>query len=254
LVGTSADVGLAGYTTGGGISWLSRVYGLAANNVEAIEVVTADGRHMRAGARAETDPFWALRGGGGSFGVVTALKLRLFAITEVYAGQLGWSAEAAAPVLQAWCELTQSDLPDQFTSAGRLLLFPQIPNITQDIRGRSFAIVFVSHLGTPAEADTLLAPLRALGPVTDTIQTIPIKTSQPAAHGPGGPPPSVGDRLRLASGEAQCGRRARRHAAWAARQMYLNVADASCDPASFRMTEAYDRLRSNHPVPPHNGR
>ena len=96
LAGSSPDVGVVGYTIGGGISWLGRSYGLSANNVEAIEVVTADGRLVRADACTEPDLFWALRGGGGSFGVVTAIELRLFPITEVYAGQLWWPAEAAS--------------------------------------------------------------------------------------------------------------------------------------------------------------
>ena len=117
LAGSAPDVGVVGYTIGGGISWLGRSYGLAANNVEAIEVVTAEGRLVRADACTEPDLFWALRGGGGSFGVVTAIELRLFPVTEVYAGQLWWPAEAASPVLQAWRDLTQSDPPEEFTSA-----------------------------------------------------------------------------------------------------------------------------------------
>jgi len=81
LAGSAPNVGVVGYTIGGGMSWLGRAYGLAANNVEAIEVVTADGRLVRADACTEPDLFWALRGGGGSFGVVTAPAFRLFPIT-----------------------------------------------------------------------------------------------------------------------------------------------------------------------------
>ena len=108
LAGSSPDVGVVGYTLGGGMSWLGRSYGLAANNVQAIEVVTADGRLVRADACHETELFWALRGGGGSFGVVTAIELRLFPVTEVYAGLLWWPVDAASEVLQAWRELTQA--------------------------------------------------------------------------------------------------------------------------------------------------
>ncbi|HEX6521269.1 MAG TPA: FAD-binding oxidoreductase [Streptosporangiaceae bacterium] len=328
LVGSSADVGVAGYTIGGGISWLSRAYGLAASNVEAIEVVTADGRLVRADAHTETDLFWALRGGGGSFGVVTAIELRLFPVTEVYAGQLWWPADAASPVLQAWRELTQGDLPDEFTSAARLMNFPQDPIVPEHMRGRSFVILFMNHLGAPAEADALLAPLRALRPIKDTIQTIPARTLSQLHMDPEGPTPSVGDGLMLASLPAKAiekfvrmagpeadtslvwaellliggemnrarpgsgalaaidaqyqlsaGGSARTpqavpvvehsvaalHAAmrpWAARQMYLNLADTSRDPATFWTAAAYERLRrikaavdpddlirSNHPVP-----
>jgi FAD/FMN-containing dehydrogenase len=203
LAGSSPDVGVVGYTIGGGISWLGRAYGLAANNVEAIEVVTADGRLVRADACTEPDLFWALRGGGGSFGVVTAIELRLFPITEVYAGQLWWPAEAAATVLQAWRELTQSDLPDEFSSYARITHFPPIPDIPEHLRGRSFVTLFVSHLGAPAEADTLLAPLRALSPVTDTIQTIPAKVLSHLHMDPEQPSASVSDGLMLATVPAE---------------------------------------------------
>ena len=199
LAGSAPNVGVVGYTIGGGMSWLGRAYGLAANNVEAIEVVTADGRLVRADACTEPDLFWALRGGGGSFGVVTAIELRLFPITEVYAGLLWWPADAALPVLQTWRELTQGDLPDEFTSAARLVNFPMIPDIPEHLRGRSFVIVTVIHLGTPAEADALLAPLRALEPVTDTVQIIPANALGHVHVDPEQPIASVGDGLMLAS-------------------------------------------------------
>jgi hypothetical protein len=194
LAGSSPDVGVAGYTLGGGMSWLSRAYGLAANNVEAIELVTADGRPVRADAGTEPDLFWALRGGGGNFGVVTAIELRLFPITEVYAGLLWWPAGAASQVLQAWRELTQGGLPDEFTTTARLMNFPPIPDIPEQIRGRSFTVIDVIHLGAAAEADRLLAPLRALDPVRTqsrrspcqpwaTCTWIPTARSRPRATG-----------------------------------------------------------------------
>ena len=83
LAGSSPDVGVVGYTLGGGLSWLARKYGFAANQVTAVELVTADGRFIRADRENEPDLFWAVRGGGGSFGVVTALEFRLFPLTEV---------------------------------------------------------------------------------------------------------------------------------------------------------------------------
>jgi FAD/FMN-containing dehydrogenase len=88
LAGSSPDVGVTGYTLGGGLSFLGRKHGLAANNVIAAEMVTADGRLVRADPEHEPDLFWALRGGGGSFGVVTALEFRLFPVTRAYAGAL----------------------------------------------------------------------------------------------------------------------------------------------------------------------
>jgi FAD/FMN-containing dehydrogenase len=108
LAGSSPDVGVIGYTLGGGISWLGRKLGLAANSVVAVELVTADGSIVRADRDNEPDLFWAVRGGGGNFGVVTALEVRLFPITEVYAGILWYPLEAGGEVLCAWMELTQN--------------------------------------------------------------------------------------------------------------------------------------------------
>jgi FAD/FMN-containing dehydrogenase len=199
LSGSSPSVGVAGYTLGGGISWLSRSYGLSANNVQAIEVVTADGRLVRADAYHNRDLFWALRGGGGSFALVTAIELRLFPLTEVIAGLLWWPADAASDVLQAWRELTQSDLPEEFTSSARLARFPAVPDIPLQLRGKSFVIVTVVSLATATETDTLLAPLRALDPVTDTVATIPAERLCRLDSEPDHPVPSVSDGLMLAS-------------------------------------------------------
>src|SRR6516225_582783 len=85
LAGSSPGVGVTGYTLGGGLGWLARRYGLAANSVTAAELVTPDGRLARAGAGRGPDLFWAVRGGGGSVGVVTALEFRLFPVRELYA-------------------------------------------------------------------------------------------------------------------------------------------------------------------------
>jgi hypothetical protein len=98
LAGSSPDVGVAGYTLGGGLSFLGRKFGLAASNVTAIELVTADGQMVRADHEHEPDLFWALRGGGGSFGVVTAIEFRLFPLTHAYAGVLWYPIERGAEV------------------------------------------------------------------------------------------------------------------------------------------------------------
>ncbi|HEY2127531.1 MAG TPA: FAD-binding oxidoreductase [Streptosporangiaceae bacterium] len=197
LAGSSPNVGVTGYTTGGGLSWLGRAYGLSANNVEAFEVVTADGRLVRADAAQETDLFWALRGGGGSFGVVTAAELRLFPVTEVCAGLLWWPVEAAAEVLQAWRELTQRGLPDEFSTAARLMRFPALPQIPEPVRGGSFVVIDAFHLGSEAEAADILAPLRALRPVTDTVHLMPARDLGQVHLDPPQPTPGVGDGVLL---------------------------------------------------------
>jgi FAD/FMN-containing dehydrogenase len=110
LAGSSPNVGVTGYTLGGGLGWLARRYGLAANSVTAAELVTPGGDLVRADAGHEPDLFWAVRGGGG-VGVVTALEMRLYPVRELYAGDLFFPIARAAEVLHAWREWTDT-VPD----------------------------------------------------------------------------------------------------------------------------------------------
>jgi hypothetical protein len=197
LPGSSGNVGVAGYTLGGGVSFLGRKYGLSASNVRAIEVVTADGQPRRADREHEPDLFWALRGGGGSFGIVTALELRLFPVTQLYAGILWYPIERGPDVLHAWRDLTRGTVPDELTTLGRFLRLPPIPELPAEIRGKSFALVEAFHLGDQAQADELLAPLRALRPVNDTIATITVPELLHVHMDPEQPAASLGDGLML---------------------------------------------------------
>ncbi len=199
LQGSSPDVGVVGYTLGGGLSFMGRKHGLASNRVRAIELVTADGALVRADREHEANLFWALRGGGGSFGVVTAIELELLPIREIYAGLLWFELERADEVLHAWRELTSADVPDELTTVGRVLNLPPIPEIPAPVRGKSFAVVEAYHLGDPAVADELLAPLRALGPVNDTIASIPMPALSHVHMDPEQPVPGLGDGLTLDS-------------------------------------------------------
>jgi len=197
LAGSSPDVGVLGYTLGGGLSWLGRTHGLAANSVVAIEVVTADDAVVRADRETEPDLFWALRGGGGSFGIVTALEFRLYPVPEVYAGVMFWPIERASEVLHAWRELVAAGVPEELTTVGRLLRLPPFPDIPEPLRGRSFVIVESIYLGDEAEGAELIAPLRALGPELDTIATIPVDALASLHMDPEHPVPSVGNGVLL---------------------------------------------------------
>ena len=104
LHGSSPDVGIAGYSLGGGIGWYARKLGLATNSLTAVELVTADGSVVRADADTNAELFWALRGGGGSFGVVTALEFALYPIESAYAGMLIWDRTDAEKVLRRWAD------------------------------------------------------------------------------------------------------------------------------------------------------
>jgi FAD/FMN-containing dehydrogenase len=193
LAGSSPDVGVVGYTLGGGLSWLGRKHGLAANNVVAVELVTADGRLVRATRDEEPDLFWAVRGGGGAFGVVTAIEFRLFPIEEVYAGVLWFPFERAADVLHAWRDFVEAGTPDELTTVGRLLQLPPLPVIPEPVRGKSFVILEAIYLGDEAEGARLLEPLRALGPVLDTVATIPVEALAHLHMDPEEPVPGAGD-------------------------------------------------------------
>src|SRR5438105_2911842 len=128
LHASSPDVGVVGYSLGGGMGWLARSRGLSANSVTAVELVTADGRLVRADRDNEPDLFWAVRGGGGNFGVVTAIELRLYEAPELYAGALFFPVERAGEVLEAWRERVQN-VPDEVTSVGRIMHFPPLPMV-----------------------------------------------------------------------------------------------------------------------------
>jgi hypothetical protein len=172
LHGSTPDVSIAGYSLGGGMGWYARKHGLAANSVTAIEVVTADGEIRTATPDSEPDLFWALRGGGGNFGVVTAMEFELYPIAEVYAGALFFPFERSEEVLKAWLAWT-AEAPDEVTSVGRILQFPPLEVVPEPVRGKSFAIVEAVFIGGEAEGAELIEPLRALGPVMDTFATVP---------------------------------------------------------------------------------
>jgi len=172
LHGSTPDVSVAGYTLGGGMGWYARKHGLAANSVTAIELVDAEGELRCVDAEHDPELFWALRGGGGNFGVVTALEFELLPLAEVYAGTLFFPYERAEEVLKAWLAWT-ADAPDEVTSVGRLLQFPPFEEVPEPIRGKSFAVIEAVFLGGEAEGAELLAPLRELGPVIDGFAMVP---------------------------------------------------------------------------------
>lgn len=171
LAGTALGVGVVGYALGGGIGWLARKHGFAAHSITAIQLVKADGRLAVVDRDHEPDLFWALRGGGGSFGIVTAIELELHPVGELYAGLLGFPIERAAEVLTAWREWIE-DVPDEVTSLGRILHVPDTPQAPAHLRGRSLALVEAVYLGDMAGGRELLAPLRALGPELDTFAMV----------------------------------------------------------------------------------
>ena len=178
LHGFSPDAGVVGYTLSGGLGWYARAHGLASSTMTAAEIVLADGTLVRTDEDTEPDLLWALRGGGGSFGVVTSIELALVPVPALYAGTLFFPWERAAEVLHAWHDWT-GDAPEEATSVGRLISLPPLDVLPAPLRGRSFATIEVALLGTEAQAAELLAPLRALGPEIDTFAAM----APPASRG-----------------------------------------------------------------------
>jgi hypothetical protein len=172
LHGSSPNVGIVGYSLGGGIGWLARKYGMQANAVTAIELVTADGELVRTDAEVEPELFWALRGGSGNFGVVTAIEFAAFPVRELYAGAMFFPLDRTSDVLHAWTDLLPT-LPEEITSWASVIHFPPFPEIPEPVRGRAFMIVLATFLGPEAQGRELLRPLRALGPELDTFATQP---------------------------------------------------------------------------------
>src|SRR4051794_15118345 len=196
LAGSSPDVGVAGYSLGGGISWLARKYGLAAGSVIGIELVNAHGDIVRASAVENPDLFWAMRGGGGSFGIVTHIEMRLYPVKELYAGWLIFPMERAEEVLKAWREWVDT-VPDEVTSVGRLLQIPPLPDIPEPLRGRRLVVVEAAMIMDEAQASRLLKPLRKLKPEMDTFATIPASGLQELHMDPPHPVPGMGDHMLL---------------------------------------------------------
>ena len=172
LHGSSPDVGIAGYSLGGGIGWLSRKYGMQTNAVTAFEIVTVHGNLVRADAKHHRDLFWALRGGGGNFGVVTAIEFEVQEVEELYAGAFFFGFERSAEVLRTWNAMLPT-LPDELMSWASVIHFPPLPDVPPSVRGRSVAVVMAAFLGDEADGRELLAPLRDLGPERDTFAMVP---------------------------------------------------------------------------------
>jgi FAD/FMN-containing dehydrogenase len=188
LHGSSPDVGVVGYSLGGGMGWLARKHGLQTNSVTAIELVTADGELVRTDREHDPELFWALRGGGGNFGVVTAIEFTLYPLSEIYAGFMMWDWSQAERVLTAWSAWAV-DAPDHVTTSFRIMQMPPLPEIPEIVRGRQLVMIDGAVLGDPA----VLAPLRALEPELDTFAMVPAPSIVRLHQDPEQPMPYVSD-------------------------------------------------------------
>jgi len=190
LHGSSPLIGIAGYSLGGGMGWLARKHGLQTNSVTALELVRADGTLARVDADHDPDLFWALRGGNGNFGVVTAIEFRVYPVAELYAGAMFFPYERARDVLDAWTAITPS-LPDDMMTWTSLLQFPDLPDVPEVVRGQAFTVFHGAYLGAQDEGAALLEPIRELGPVMDTFAMVPPAVLADMAMDPSEPLPLI---------------------------------------------------------------
>ncbi|PRY69111.1 FAD/FMN-containing dehydrogenase [Glaciihabitans tibetensis] len=196
LAGSSPDVGVVGYTLGGGCSWLSRSRGLASSAVTAVEMVLASGDTVRATANEHPDLFWAVRGGGGSFGIVTALEFSVFPLTDIYAGMLLFPVDRAREVLDEYAAWTDR-LDNRATTCARILRFRPLPEVPELLRGQSFVGVDGAIDAPDSEAEALLKPLRAMVASIDTFSRIPAASLAEIHMDPTFPVPAIGDGISI---------------------------------------------------------
>ncbi|NLU74346.1 FAD-binding oxidoreductase [Streptomyces sp. HNM0575] len=175
LCGSSEQVGVMGYLTGGGLPMACRTYGFAADHVRSLELVTADGRIRTVSPDQDPDLFWAVRGGTSNFGVVTSAEIDLVPLRSVYGGELRYPAEDpahAAHVVRSYLAWVKEQ-PDGMSSSVTLLRLPDVPQLPRELRGRSIVQVHIVHVGDEAQGARLVEPLRALGPEKDTCASMP---------------------------------------------------------------------------------
>ncbi len=179
--GIVSHTGVAGLALGGGVGWLMRKHGLTIDNLLAADIVTADGELLRASADEHPDLFWALRGGGGNFGVVTAFEFRLHGVgPTVLAGPILWDAADAGEVLRFYRDFIR-EASDELGTVVRFGTAPPLPVIPEELHWRPVILVGACYAGLVEEAEAVLRPLRAFGrPLLDLIAPTPYVNHQSA--------------------------------------------------------------------------
>src|SRR5918999_2780800 len=169
--GDSGSVGVGGITLGGGIGFLVRAFGMTIDSLVAAEIVTADGTHLRADAKHEPDLFWAIRGGGGNFGVVTRLQFRLNELPHFTGGIL---VLPATPETIAGFTAASTAAPNELSTIGNVMPAPPLPFLAKELHGRLVIFAFMAFAGDDESATRALAPFRSLAtPLADMVKPGP---------------------------------------------------------------------------------
>ena len=180
-VGINSTTGIAGLTLGGGFGWLTRKYGMTIDNLVSADVVTADGRTLRASASENADLFWALRGGGGNFGVVTQFEFGLHPVgPEVIGGLIVYPFDQARTVLKGYREFVKS-APEELNVWVVLRKAPPLPFLPESVHGKEVLVLAVFYAGNPSQSEKVIDPLRRFGtPHAEHIGPVPYSGWQQA--------------------------------------------------------------------------
>ena len=162
-VGINSTTGIAGLTLGGGFGWLTRKYGMTVDNLVSIDMITAEGKKIRASENDNADLFWAIRGGGGNFGVVTQFEFQLFPLgPEIVAGLIVFPFNQAKQVLTSYRQFVAS-APEDLNVWVVLRKAPPLPFLPENVHGKEVVLLPIFYSGAVAEAEKLIAPLRTFG-------------------------------------------------------------------------------------------
>jgi FAD/FMN-containing dehydrogenase len=179
VLGFVSNTGIAGLTLGGGFGYLTRRYGWTSDNLNSVEMVTANGQVINASETENADLFWALRGGGGNFGVATRFEYKLHSVgPDIMAGAIAWRAEHADEVLEMFRTLT-AEAPPELVCVAVQRIAPPAPWLSEEVHGQPIIAIFVCHTGSFEDGARLVAPIKAFGsPVGDIIQRRPYVSQQ----------------------------------------------------------------------------
>ena len=162
-VGINSTTGIAGLTLGGGFGWLTRKYGMTVDNLVSVDLIMADGKKLHASENENTDLFWAIRGGGGNFGVVTQFEFRLFPVgPEIVAGLIVFPFDQARQILNRYREFVNT-APEDLNVWVVLRKAPPLPFLPENVHGKEVVVLPIFYTGAVAEAEKFIAPLRAFG-------------------------------------------------------------------------------------------
>jgi FAD/FMN-containing dehydrogenase len=162
-VGINSTTGIAGLTLGGGFGWLTRKYGMTIDNLVSVDMITAEGKKIRASESENADLFWAIRGGGGNFGVVTQFEFQLFPVgPEIVAGLIVFPFSQAKQILTKYREFTNT-APEELNVWVVLRQAPPLPFLPENVHGKEVVVLPIFYSGAVTDAEKLIAPLRAFG-------------------------------------------------------------------------------------------